>query len=57
MSKVLKEEVRCRRDYLWVGFAARDEHRILLREKSFMLELSSHIDETTKTSQFGMTNY
>lgn len=58
MSKVLKEEVRCRRDYLWVWFAARDERRKVIQEKSaFIFEPSSHIDDTTETSQFGMTNY
>lgn len=58
MSKVLKEEVRCRRDYFWVGFVAWDEHRIVRQEKSgFMLEISSHIDEIAETPQFGVINY
>jgi len=38
MSKVLKEEVRCRRDYLWVGFTAWDECRkVTTREVGFYL--------------------
>ncbi len=36
--------------HLWVGFAARDERRIAIQEKSaFIFELSSHIDDTVET--------